>query len=125
MDSKEKGMSDMTALAILVILIFVAALLAGMAIMQIRMAGINVKDFWSFIDANQNLDKMYRFSKKFDNMTPQEQIIFLSEAEKIFNAFDKIPNMIWEDEYNKYSQVLDTYKNIKVMRWNQTQTLKK
>ena len=51
-------------------------------------------------------------------MSPQEQIIFLSEAEKVFSAFDKIPDMIWEEEYRKYSQVLDTYKNIRVSRWN-------
>lgn len=43
-------------------------------------------------------------------MSPQEQIIFLSEAEKVFDAFDKIPDMVWEDEYRKYSNVLETYK---------------
>ena len=51
-------------------------------------------------------------------MNPQEQIIFLSEAEKVFNAFDKIPEMIWEEEYRKYSQVVETYKNIRLDRWN-------
>ena len=50
-------------------------------------------------------------------MTPQEQVIFLMEAEKVFNAFDKVPKMIWEEEYEKYNDVLDTYKNIKVLRW--------
>ena len=39
------------------------------------------------------------------------------EAEKVFNAFDKVPKMIWEEEYDKYNDVLDTYKNIKVLRW--------
>ena len=39
------------------------------------------------------------------------------EAEKVFNAFDKVPKIIWEEEYDKYSEVLDTYKNIKVLRW--------
>ena len=43
---------------------------------------------------------------------------FLSEAEKVFDAFDKIPDMVWEDEYRKYSQVLDAYKNIRLSRWN-------
>ena len=29
------------------------------AIMQIKMAGMEVKDFWSFIKANEDLDKLY------------------------------------------------------------------
>ena len=39
------------------------------------------------------------------------------EAEKVFNAFEKVPKIIWEEEYEKYTEVLDTYKNIKVLRW--------
>ena len=88
------------------------------AIMQLKLAGINVKDFWSFIEANQMLDKLYAFSKKYEKMSPQEQVIFLMEAEKVFNAFDKVPKMIWEEEYEKYEDVLNTYKNIKILRWS-------
>ena len=62
--------------------------------------------------------KLYAFSKKYEKMSPQEQVIFLMEAEKVFNAFDKIPDMVWEDEYRKYSDVLDAYKNIRLNRWN-------
>ena len=108
----------MEVMAIIYILIFVIVGLIGFSIMQIRMAGIKIKDFWGFIEANQMLDKLYEFSKRFSGMSPQEQIIFLSEAEKVFDAFDKIPDMIWEDEYRKYSDVLETYKNIRVNRWN-------
>ena len=85
--------------------------------MQLKLAGINIKDFWSFIEANQMLDKLYEFSKKYEKMSVQEQIIFLMEAEKVFQAFDKIPQVIWEEEYEKYKEVLNTYKNIKVLRW--------
>ena len=106
--------------AVIYILIFVIFGLAIFSIIQLRMAGIKVKDFWSFIQANQMLDKLYIFSKKCNSMSPQEQVIFLSEAEKVFNAFDKIPDMIWEDEYRKYSDVLEAYRNIRVNRWNST-----
>lgn len=87
------------------------------AVMQLKLAGMNVKDFWSFIEANQMLDKLYAFSKKYEKMSTQEQVIFLIEAEKVFRAFDKVPKIIWEEEYEKYNDVLDTYKNIKVLRW--------
>ena len=108
----------MELMAIVYILIFIIFGLVLCSIMQIRMAGIKIKDFWEFIQANQLLDKLYVFSKRCNMMSPQEQIIFLSEAEKVFSAFDKIPNIIWEEEYRKYSEVLDTYKNIRVERWN-------
>lgn len=108
----------MELIAIVYILIFMVFALVAFSVFQIRLAGIKIKDFWGFIQANQMLDKLYTFSKKCNQMTPQEQIIFLSEAEKVFDAFDKIPNMIWEDEYRKYSEVLEAYKNIRVDRWN-------
>lgn len=99
-------------------LVFVIIALVGYAVIQIKLFGLNVKDFWSFIEANQILDKLYRFSKKYEKLSTQEQIIFLSEAEKIFTAFDKVPTSLWEEEYQKYSEVLDKYKDIKVERWN-------
>lgn len=108
----------MEFIAIIYILIFIIFALIAFAIFQIRMAGIKIKDFWGFIQANQMLDKLDVFSRRCNMMSPQEQIIFLSEAEKVFDAFDKIPDMIWEDEYRKYSNVLETYKNIRVSRWN-------
>lgn len=115
----------MEFIAIIYILLFLIFGLVAFSIMQIRMAGIKIKDFWGFIQANQLLDKLYIFSKRCNKMSPQEQIIFLSEAEKVFNAFDKIPSMIWEEEYRKYAEVLDTYKNIRVSRWNATENVSK
>ena len=99
------------------ILIFIIITLITVAIMQINMAGIEVKDFWSFIKANEELDKLYLFSKKYNKMSPQEKIIFLQETEKMSDAFEKIPSIIWEDEYSKYRDVMDTYREIKIDRW--------
>ena len=107
----------MALFIIVYILIFIIFALIAYAVMQLKLAGINVKDFWSFIEANQMLDKLYVFSLNYEKLTPQEQIVFLMEAEKIFKAFDKMPRVLWEDEYRKYSEILDTYKNIKLLRW--------
>ena len=107
----------MIILSIIYILVFVIFLLVAFSVAQIRAAGMKVKDFWSFIEANQMLDKLYRFSKKYEKLTSQEQIIFLQEAEKVFDAFDKVPEILWEEEYQKYMEVLDKYKNVKMVRW--------
>ena len=109
-------------MAIILCIYILVVIIVGLvlfAIGQIKLAGINVKDFWSFIEANQTLDKLYRFAKRYEKLTPQEQLIFLSEADKVFDAFDKVPNILWEEEYQKYMDVLDKYKSIKVTRWNQ------
>ncbi len=103
-----------TVVYVLVLIIF---LLVAYAIMQLRLIGLNIKDFWSFIEANQMLDKLYKVSKRYELMSQQEQVIFLMEAEKVFNAFDKVPIVLWEEDYEKYTDVLNTYKNIKVYRW--------
>ena len=108
----------MELMMIVYILAFIIFALIAYAILQLKLAGLKVKDFWSFIQANQMLDKLYAFSQKYEKMSPQEQVIFLMEAEKVFDAFEKVPQMIWEDEYQKYRDVLNTYKNIKVLRWS-------
>ena len=108
----------MAALMLIIyVLILIIFGLAVFAVMQIRMAGLTVKDFWTFIEANQELDKLDKIAKNYEKMSLQQQVIFLKEAEKDFSAFDKVPASIWEEESNKYSNVLDAYKDIKVMRW--------
>ena len=107
----------MELLYIIYILAFFIFALIAFAVFQIRMAGIKVKDFYSFIEANQKLDKLYAFAKKYEKLSPQQQVIFLMEAETIFKAFEKVPDALWEEEYDKYMKVLDTYKDIKVVRW--------
>ena len=107
-------------LTIIYILIFVIFALIGYAVLQIKLFGMKVKDFWSFIEANQMLDKLYRFARQYENMSSQEQIIYLTEAEKIFTAFDNVPNELWEEEYDKYREVLSKYKDIKMLRWTST-----
>ncbi|MBQ2937916.1 MAG: hypothetical protein IJE05_03430 [Clostridia bacterium] len=107
----------MEILLIIYILVFILFALLLYSVMQIKLLGMKVKDFWDFIEANQMLDKLYRFAKQYQKMSPQEQIIYLSEAERIFIAFDKIPQELWEEEYEKYKQVLKKYNDIKMLRW--------
>ncbi len=111
----------MEFMAIIYLLIFVIFVLVAISFLQIRMAGIKIKDFAGFIQANEMLDKLYNFSKRYNLMSPQEQIIFLAEAEKVFEAYDKIPSIVWEDEYRKYSEVLQAYQNIRMTRWSEEQ----
>lgn len=110
----------MEAVAVIIILMIIIISLIAFAIMQIKMAGIEIKDFNSFIKANESLDQLYVFSKRYSKMSPQEKIIFLQEAEKMSDAFEKIPSIIWEDEYSKYRDVMDTYRNIKLDRWKES-----
>lgn len=102
---------------IIIILVMVIVVLSIIAVMQIKMAGMEVKDFWSFIKANDTLDKLYAFAVKYERLSPQQQVLFLEEAEKIFSAFDKVPDALWEEEYDKYMRILDKYKDIKIVRW--------
>ena len=107
-------------LTVIYILIFVIFALIAYAVLQIKLFGMKVKDFWTFIEANQMLDKLYKFARQYENMSSQEQIIYLTEAEKIFTAFDNVPNELWEEEYDKYREVLSKYKDIKMLRWTST-----
>ena len=107
----------MLILIILYILLLVITALVGYTVLQIKLYGMNVKDFWTFIKAIQDLDVLYKFSKRYENMSSQEQIIFLAEAEKMFKAFEKVPSQVWEDEYEKYSHIVEVYRSIRMLRW--------
>lgn len=107
----------MIFVAIIFMLVIMIILLTLLAIAQIKMAGIEVKDFWSFIKANETLNKLYAFSIKYEQLSPQQQIMFLQEADTIFDAFSKVPDMLWEEEYPKYMEILNKYKDIKIKRW--------
>ena len=104
-------------LTVIYILILVIFGLIGYAVLQIKLFGLNVKDFWSFVEANQTLDKLYAFSKKYESLSQQQQIIYLKEAETIFEAFEKVPTELWEEEYDKYNTILQRYNDIKMIRW--------
>lgn len=105
------------AVLIICILITVILFLALLAVAQIKMAGMEVKDFVSFIKANETLNKLYAFSIKYEKLTPQQQVLFLKEADTIFDAFGKVPDALWEEEYQKYMEILNKYKDIKIKRW--------
>ena len=107
----------MGLLTVIYILVFLVFALILYAVMQLKLLGIKVKDFWDFIEANQMLDKLNSLAKQYQSMSPQEQVIYLAEAEKIFTAFDKVPEELWDEEYEKYKQVLKKYNDIKMFRW--------
>ena len=105
-------------IAVIICILFTMVLfLALLAVFQIKMAGIEVKDFWSFIKANDTLNKLYAFSIKYKHLSPQQQVLFLKEADTVFEAFSKVPDMLWEEEYQKYMEILNKYEDIKVKRW--------
>ena len=112
-----RGDKKMALLMVIYVLILVIFALIAYAVMQIKLFGMKVKDFWGFIEANQMLDKLYIFAKQYERMTPQEQVIYLAEAEKIFKAFDKVPDELWEEEYHKYKEVVSKYNDIRMLRW--------
>lgn len=107
----------MVIIYFLYLLLFVLVGVLGIVCIKIKSAGMNVNDFFKFVIAINDLDNLYIFSKNNSKMTKNEQTVFLREAEKIFSIFEKIPSIIWEDEYEKYNKVLETYKDIKVLRW--------
>ncbi len=107
----------MAFVVIIVILLMIIVFLSLLAVMQIKMAGMEVKDFWSFIKANETLNKLYAFSLKYEKLTPQQQVLFLKEADEVFDAFRKVPDALWEEDYEKYMEILNKYKDIRITRW--------
>ena len=107
----------MVIMVLIYIILFIVVAVVGYTFIQIKLYGMSIKDFWNFVKSIQDLDVLYNMSKQYGKMSEFEQIIFLSEAEKLFKVFEKVPSQVWEDEYHKYSYVVDVYKNIRMLRW--------
>ena len=107
----------MILVLIICVIVTMVLLLTLLAVVQIKMAGMEVKDFMSFLKANETLNKLYAFSIKYEKLTPQQQVLFLKEADTIFDAFGKVPDALWEEDYQKYMEILNKYKDIKIKRW--------
>ena len=112
-----EGILITVALLLLTIIIGIVSYM----IYNIKMAGMEVNDFWDFIKSVEKLKKLYVFSKIYENLDIQEQIIFIKEAEQVFSAFEKVPTKLWEDEYQKYMKVLNRYQKEKLKHWKITQ----
>ena len=112
-----EGILITVALLLLMIIIGIVSYM----IYNIKMAGMEVNDFWDFIKSVEKLKKLYAFSKIYENLDIQEQIIFIKEAEQVFSAFEKVPTKLWEDEYQKYMKVLNRYQKEKLKHWKITQ----
>lgn len=115
--TKERWVLFVIAVVIICVLLTIILFLTFIAIYQIKMAGMEVHDFVSFIKANDTLNKLYAFSVKYEQLTPQQQVLFLQEADTIFDAFGKVPDALWEEDYQKYMEILTKYKDIKIKRW--------
>ena len=108
----------------LVLLTIIIAIVSYM-VYNIRMAGMEVNDFWDFIKSTEKLKKLYAFSKIYENLDIQEQIIFIKEAEQVFSAFEKVPTKLWKDEYQKYMKVLNRYQKEKLKYWKVNEKINK
>ena len=108
-----EGILITVALLLLTIIIGIVSYM----IYNIKMAGMEVNDFWDFIKSVEKLKKLYAFSKIYENLDIQEQIIFIKEAEQVFSAFEKVPTKLWEDEYQKYMKLLNRYQKEKLKHW--------
>ena len=109
----------MVIIYILYLVIFIVISLFAMICLKIKASGMNIKDFFEFVLAINDLDNLYLYSKKKSKMTKSEQTLFLKEAEILFSKFEKVPSIIWEDEYEKYEEVLETYKDIRLLNWSE------
>ena len=73
----------MEAIVVIGILIFIIITLIMFAIMQINMAGIEVKDFWSFIKANEELDTISILKKVQQNVATRKNNFFTGNRKNV------------------------------------------
>ena len=79
----------MVIIYILYLVIFLVISVFAMICIKIKASGMNIRDFFEFVLAINDLDNLYLYSKNKSNMTKSEQNIFLIEAEKLFSNLKK------------------------------------
>ena len=94
----------MALIGISMVLMIIISALVVFALYQVKLAGMDVQSFYEFILANA------RTSLK-------DQMLFLDEAKAVFDAYEKVPTGLWEEDYNKYIRVLERYQKIRNNSW--------
>jgi len=102
---------------IVYILVLISILVLIYIKMQLSSIGLTITEFLEFIKANEVLEKLNNRTYTYQNFNDDDKLIFLIESERVFKIFDKVPNVLWEDLYPAYNNVLNTYRDIKLLRW--------
>ena len=94
--------------------------LIAFAVFQIKSAGMKVKDFWTFIKANETLDKLYVFSLRYKKrrglMINKRDMMDLIKALDSFNKLnEQISTLIGgsnikNEKYNGLYKIYDVIK---------------
>lgn len=77
----------MGIIVIIYVLALVIVALIVFSIMQIKAAGMNVKDFAEFIQANQILDDLYEVTKKYERMDRKRKTCIFDGSRKSIFSF--------------------------------------
>lgn len=101
------------AISLLIVILIIIKVIE----LRLKAVGMDISSFADFIEAALKLDKIYEFSKKYDNLNESEQEIFIEEAKQIFDAFENTPSDLWAEEYETYMEVLDKYNKIRKEKW--------
>ena len=113
----QKKEKIMGFVSIMISLLIVILIIIKVIELRLKKVGMDIDSFKDFIEAALKLDKIYEFSKKYDNLNESEKKIFLEEAKQVFDAFENTPNDLWAEEYDIYMEVLDKYNEIRKEKW--------
>ena len=107
----------MALIGISMVLMIIISALVVFALYQVKLAGMDVQSFYEFILANARLQKLYEFVQTYEKISLKDQMLFLDEAKAVFDAYEKVPTGLWEEDYNKYIRVLERYQKIRNNSW--------
>lgn len=107
----------MALIGISMVLMIIISALVVFALYQVKLAGMDVQSFYEFILANARLQKLYEFVQTYEKTSLKDQMLFLDEAKAVFDAYEKVPTGLWEEDYNKYIRVLERYQKIRNNSW--------
>lgn len=104
-------------LVVAIVLMIIIGVLAAFTLYNVNQAGMSANTFYNFILANVKLHKLYKFTLKYEKLTREDQLLFINEAKEVFDIYDKVPTLLWEEDYNTYMVVLDRYQKLRQEAW--------
>ena len=106
-------------LGVIYIVLFIGTAIAVFYTGIIYTSGLTWKDVFEYIDASSKLYELEIKAKKSDKMSWNQQLLFMQDAEKMFKAYDKMPDVIKSNEYAEYKDIVDAYQRIRCLRWQE------
>lgn len=101
------------------IIIMIIGVILAICTINIYTEGLTWSSIFKFLNATIKLDELAKQSNYYRNFNKEQRDNFLKDSQEVFDSFEGMPRMLWEEYDVTYSKLIDIYKSIRMLKWQE------